>query len=51
MFNVLSITFRFTPLQDIAAHFPATLYMFKKAISVNGNDFTTFVVCPKCHSV
>ena len=25
--------------------------MFKKAISVNGNDFTTFVVCPKCHSV
>ncbi|XP_028297881.1 submandibular gland secretory Glx-rich protein CB-like [Gouania willdenowi] len=44
MFNVLSSTFIFTPaLQNIAAHFPATLYMFKKAISVNGNDFTSFV--------
>ncbi|KAG9270975.1 hypothetical protein AMEX_G13841 [Astyanax mexicanus] len=39
------------PMRRIAASIPSSLYMFRKRLSMNRDDFAQYVVCPVCSSV
>ncbi|XP_019632058.1 PREDICTED: uncharacterized protein LOC109475736 [Branchiostoma belcheri] len=49
--NMLGCLLNIEVIKNLATMFPRTMYMLRKKLSVQRDDFTRYVVCPTCDSV